>query len=71
MTMRFNPANEAIAFRLWQYAEQIGWNCTIAEAADAIDEPMNRVRGIVGSKGWGHRFRATRPDTAADFRLEA
>ncbi|MBR9819375.1 MAG: hypothetical protein GYB51_00070 [Rhodobacteraceae bacterium] len=71
MNVRFNPATETIAFRMWQHCEPIGWNCTIAEAADAIDVSVNRVRRIAGHKGWGHRFRATRKDASAGFEVEA
>ncbi|MBR9822507.1 hypothetical protein [Oceanicola sp. S124] len=71
MTKRFNPASEAVAFRLWQHCQGNGWDCTIAEAAVAIDEPVRRVCRIAGHKGWGHRFRATRRDASAAFEAEA
>lgn len=71
MIKRVNPATEAVAFRLWQHCQGNGWDCTIAEAAAAIGEPVNRVRRIVGHKGWGHRFRTTRKDASAGFEAEA
>ncbi|WP_158972392.1 hypothetical protein [Chachezhania sediminis] len=71
MTKTVNPIAEAIAFRVWQHCEPIGWNCTVAEAAEAVDEPLGRVSRIIGHKGWGTRFRSTRTDTSAAFEVEA
>ncbi|WP_121064675.1 hypothetical protein [Chachezhania antarctica] len=71
MTKTVNPTTEAIAFRVWQHCEPIGWNCTVADAAEAVGEPLSRVRRIIGHKGWGGRFRATRTDISAVYEVEA
>ncbi|ETX26551.1 hypothetical protein [Roseivivax isoporae] len=57
-----NPRNETIAFRLWAYCHPIGWDCTLREAADALDIPIAKARAVVRSKGWANRFRASQQD---------
>tara|TARA_R110000744_G_scaffold326330_4_gene432111 strand:- start:19447 stop:19701 length:255 start_codon:yes stop_codon:yes gene_type:complete len=52
------PKSEARAFRIWQFAEPLGWNCTLQEASAAINVPPNHVARIVKTKGWQTRFRA-------------
>lgn len=54
-----NPRVEAIAFRIWQHAEPLGWNCTHTEVAEAIGESFGAVRNICKVKGWNTRFRVT------------
>lgn len=55
--MTFNPKTEALAFRIWAYANRNGWNCTMVEIAEALDESLARVRAIVANKKWTHRLR--------------
>lgn len=52
------PRSHAIAFRVWAHCTPIGWDCTIAEAAEGVGETTQRVRKIVTDKGWASRFRA-------------
>lgn len=62
--MRHRPhlttRSETLAFRVWAHAKPLGWDCTIAEIADAIDEDMERIRRVCQLKGWGRRFRVQR-----------
>ena len=53
---------EAVAYRIWAFATPKGWDLTIREIADGIDEPLGRVRRIVVSRGWHHRLRSATLD---------
>ena len=50
---------QTIAFRLWAYATPRGWDCTVTEAADALDVSLRALMGAIRVKGWGERFRTT------------
>lgn len=54
---QFNPRTAALAFRIWQHCQPIGWNCTLAECADVLREDVNRVRWVAQHKRWLGRFR--------------
>ena len=56
--MKLSPESEALAFRIWAYANPLGWDCTYADAADYLKENRQRVVTICSLKGWTHRFRA-------------
>lgn len=56
------PKSEALAFRIWQAAQPIGWNVTIAEMAEIIGEPMPPVRAVCIKKRWLSRFRTADKD---------
>lgn len=55
----FSPPIEALAYRLWGWAQPRGWNCSLMEAAEALDEPVVKVARVAALKGWKSRFRAT------------
>lgn len=57
--MSFKPKSEALAFRIWAHARALGWNCSIAELAEALNENINRVRAIVVHKKWTNRLRVS------------
>lgn len=57
--IRPSPSTLALRFRIWAVAEPAGWNLTIAEAAEALDEDFRRVAGVVRYAGWLPRFRTT------------
>lgn len=57
--MTFNPKTEALAFRIWAYASRNGWNCTMAEIAEALDESKDRIRAIVVHRNWTNRLRVS------------
>lgn len=52
------PRSQALAFRIWAYCEPRGWDCTLTEVADALDESINRVRGVCQWRGWTERMRS-------------
>lgn len=56
--MRLSPRSEALAYRIWAYANPLGWDCTLAELADALDAKFASVRVVVSTKGWAGRLRA-------------
>ena len=52
------PKQNALAFRIWQYAEPLGWDCTAAEIADAVRSTPQAVWIVCKAKGWGTRVRS-------------
>lgn len=56
------PRGHAIAFRIWQVCTPLAWDCTLAEVADALDEPVATVRAVIKLKNWGGRLRRTQVD---------
>ena len=64
---RAKARSDALAFRIWQYANPREWNVTIAEIADGIGESVNRVRGLMIGRKWTERARVTgTPETYAE-----
>ena len=57
-----NPTTEAIAFRIWSYANPREWNVTINDIADALEISRERVSRIVVVKRWNGRLRTGRID---------
>ena len=55
---RKNPRNMALAYRIWADCQTHGWYRTIAEVADALNEPPNKIQGIVHHRGWASRFKS-------------
>tara|TARA_R110000737_G_scaffold139488_5_gene170312 strand:- start:3 stop:254 length:252 start_codon:yes stop_codon:yes gene_type:complete len=56
--MKMNPKTEALAFRIWQHCEPLGWDITLADCAKQMGERLGSVRRVVVVKDWGNRFRA-------------
>lgn len=52
-----SPRSMALAFRIWQVCEPVGWNLTIGQIAEELEEPLARVRWVIAKKGWGNRVR--------------
>lgn len=50
---------QALAFRVWQVAEPIGWDCTTQDVARAVGVYHLQVCKVVKAKGWQSRFRST------------
>lgn len=50
----------ALAFRIWQFAMEHGWNVTIAETAVALGVLPQTVSAIATNHRWLNRFRATK-----------
>lgn len=53
-----NPRTNALAFRIWQIAEPLGWNISIPEIAQELNVGVTRIRRTVVLKGWSSRVRA-------------
>jgi hypothetical protein len=51
------PRAQALAFRIWQYAEPKGWDVSESDISGALGEPAARIRAVIGHKGWGERLR--------------
>ena len=56
---KMSPKSEAIAYRAYIWARDRGWDCTIAECAEAIGVETQSLRSIMVMKGWSDRFRVT------------
>ena len=59
---------EATAFRIWQVANALDWDCTIVECARAAGVIEATARLVVRRKGWIGRFN---PDAANEARASA
>ena len=59
---KMSPKSEAIAYRAYIWARDRGWDCTIAECAEAIGVGAKSLRTILVMKGWSNRFRSSRLD---------
>lgn len=66
MTKRFSDGmtcrTKALAYRMYTEAVPRSWDLTLQELADAIDEPLPRVRRVAQISGWLSRFRTTTVD---------
>lgn len=63
------PRSQAIAFRIWQHCEPIGWDCNIKDVADALGVSWKVINGVAVAKGWNTRFRKDTPDSLSDGSL--
>ena len=57
-----SPRMEAMAFRIWQYANPRGWDCTVGEIAEALDMHPIPVGRVCAMRGWHVRLRKTQFD---------
>ena len=57
MADTLTPRTEALAFRIWQFANPRGWDCSAIEIAEHLDLSTNVVVGICAAKGWHNRLR--------------
>ena len=51
----------ALAFRIWQFAMDRGWDVTMTETAEALNVPPQTVSTIATNRRWLNRFRSTKP----------
>ena len=47
---------EVTAFRIWQIANSLGWDCTIAECAKIAGIKYSTAQVAVARKGWAKKF---------------
>ncbi|EYD71784.1 hypothetical protein [Limimaricola hongkongensis] len=57
------PRSEALAYRIWAEAKPIGWDCSVTDLAEALDETPQRIGMICRAKGWSDRFRVNPSNT--------
>jgi uncharacterized protein YjcR len=55
--MTISARTHALRYRIWAYANPKGWDCTIADIADALDVSPNLVRATLQHAGWTQRIR--------------
>lgn len=58
------PETEALAFRIWQYANPLEWNVTIPDISEALMEPLKRIERVLTLKGWMIRVRRVGPGSS-------
>ena len=66
-----HPRTHALAFRIWAYADPLGWNCTIREVAEQLGVSFGSVKNTAASKSWLERFRANNETAASAERFSA
>lgn len=49
------PHMEALAYRIWAYANPREWDCSYAEIADGTGVTVNQIHNVIVQKGWGGR----------------
>jgi hypothetical protein len=51
------PRAQALAYRIWAFAEPKGWDCTVGEIAEALGVGNRAVSHMAEVKGWAIRLR--------------
>ena len=49
------PHMEALAYRIWAYANPREWDCSYAEIADGTGIGYDLVARVISDKGWAGR----------------
>lgn len=49
------PHMEALAYRIWAYANPREWDCSYAEIADGTGIGYDMVSRVISNKGWAGR----------------
>jgi hypothetical protein len=52
-----SPKAEALAYRIYCYANPKGWDCTMGEVADALGVGVRAISHVAEIKDWSTRFR--------------
>lgn len=60
--MLFDPKTKALAYRIWAFAEPLGWNATVREIADHLDVSIQAVINALRYQGWSDRVRVQRKE---------
>ena len=45
-------AAEAKKFRVWQYCNAVGWDCTVKEIAESLDLRYENTHKLIEKAGW-------------------
>lgn len=59
-----SPRTEALAYRIWCYADPRGWDVTLHDVAEAVGCNYHTALNICRYKGWLGRTRPTKIDRA-------
>ena len=62
------PHMEALAYRIWAYANPRGWKCSYAEIAEGIGLEYWQVNKVFTQKKWTGRVPHMNDDDAFDLR---
>lgn len=57
--MNPSPRTMALRYRIWAHCEPLGWDTTVMEIAEALDETPQMIAATIKDKGWHTRLRAT------------
>lgn len=66
--MTANPRLMALAYRVWCYADPLGWNCTASEIAAALGVTHQQVGHVLRIKGWTGKTRVALTDFTGSTR---
>ncbi|HMT45494.1 MAG TPA: hypothetical protein PKE59_00100 [Novosphingobium sp.] len=64
-----SPASMVLAYRIYIFAVDRGWNCTLLEVAEALDVSVHRVTAVAIVKGWLRKFRASSREVGHSHRM--
>ena len=56
--MTASPRTLALRYRIWAHCEPLGWDTSVREIAEALDEPTISIAKVVSHAGWQTRLRA-------------
>jgi hypothetical protein len=56
-----NVRTEALAFRIWAFAEPKDWDCSIRDIAEYLKETPQRIAAVCRGKSWVARLRSSGP----------
>lgn len=69
--VKMSPKSEALAFRAWVFCRDAGWNVTCSDVADALNENVNKITGIMHRKGWLNRLSGRNSDFSSRSSLHS
>lgn len=55
-----NVKTEALAFKIWAFANPRAWDCSVNEIAAFLSETPARVGTVCSRKGWINRLRSSK-----------
>jgi hypothetical protein len=61
---------EALAFRIWAYANPRDWNCSYAEIADETGISHDMVGKTIACKGWSGRVPHVNNERGGEIRAK-
>ena len=61
------PHMEALAYRIWAYANPRGWKCSYSEIAEGAQLELWEVKDVFVAKGWKGRVPHTSNENGSDM----